>query len=99
MHSEVWKPLKLGGLALAAAFLPLSAIADEKKPEAIYDQMAIFSEVLAIVQDQYVEEVDTASLIEDALNGALSTLDPHSSYVPPVTLQNSGKPCAVNMAD
>ena len=85
MHSEVWKPLKLGGLALAAAFLPLSAIADEKKPEAIYDQMAIFSEVLAIVQDQYVEEVDTASLIEDALNGALSTLDPHSSYVPPVT--------------
>ena len=64
--------------------LPLSAIADEKKPDAIYDQMSIFGEVLALVQDQYVEEVDTASLIENALNGALHSLDPHSTYVPPV---------------
>jgi len=84
MRSEKWKPLKWGGLALAIA-LPLYAIADEKKPDPIYDQMAIFSEVLAIVQEQYVEDVETDSLIENALNGALSTLDPHSSYVAPVT--------------
>ncbi len=85
MRSEIWKPIKRGGLALALVTLPLSAIADEKDPDAIYDQMAIFTEVLAIVQDQYVEDVDTDSLIENALNGALSKLDPHSSYVAPVT--------------
>jgi len=56
----------------------------EKNPNGIYDQMDIFADVLAIVQDNYVEEVDSKSLIENALNGALSSLDPHSSYVPPV---------------
>jgi len=75
--------MKLSALALAAT-LPLSAIADEKKPQAIYDQMSVFADVLAIVQNEYVEEVDTASLIENALNGALHSLDPHSTYVPPV---------------
>jgi len=75
--------MKLSALALAAT-LPLSAIADEKSPQAIYDQMSVFADVLAIVQNEYVEEVDTASLIENALNGALHSLDPHSTYVPPV---------------
>jgi len=75
--------MKLSALALAAT-LPLSAIADEKNPQAIYDQMSVFADVLAIVQNEYVEEVDTASLIENALNGALHSLDPHSTYVPPV---------------
>ena len=84
MSPKIWNRLKWSGLALAAT-LPLSAIADDKKADPIFEKMAIFTEVLAIVQDQYVEEVDTDSLIENALNGALSTLDPHSSYVPPVS--------------
>lgn len=83
MRSTLWKSLKWSGFVLAAS-LPLSAIAVDKKPDAIYDQMSLFTEVLAIVQDQYVEEVDTESLIENALNGALHSLDPHSTYVPPV---------------
>ena len=83
MRRSVLKSLKWGALALAAT-LPLSAIADEKNPQAVYDQMSILAEAIAIVQSEYVEEVDTASLIENALNGALSSLDPHSSYVPPV---------------
>ena len=83
MRRPVWNPMKWGALTLAAT-LPLSAVADEKNPQAIYDELSVFAEVLAIVQDQYVEEVDTASLIENALNGALHSLDPHSTYVPPV---------------
>jgi len=83
MRRAFWNPMKLSALALAAT-LPLSAIADEKNPQAIYDQMSVFADVLAIVQNEYVEEVDTASLIENALNGALHSLDPHSTYVPPV---------------
>lgn len=75
--------MKWAGLAAAAA-LPLAAMADGAEKEPIYDQMELFAEVLSIVQDEYVEEVDTTSLIENALNGALQSLDPHSSYVPPV---------------
>lgn len=83
MRRFIWNPVKWGALALAAT-LPLSAIADEKNPQAVYDQMKVFADVLAIVQNEYVEDVDTASLIENALNGALHSLDPHSTYVPPV---------------
>ncbi len=83
MNLKSWTSLKWGGLALAVA-LPLYAIADDKKSEPVYDQMRIFGDVLALVQDSYVEDVDTASLIENALNGALHSLDPHSTYVPPV---------------
>jgi len=84
MHASLWKSLKWGGLTLAAT-LPLAAIAGDKKSEPIYGQMEIFAEVLAIVQDRYVEDVETDLLIENALNGALSKLDPHSAYVPPVS--------------
>lgn len=83
MRRSVWTPVKWSAFALVAT-LPLSAIADDKKPEAVYDQMQVFADVLAIVQNEYVEEVDTTSLIENALNGALHSLDPHSTYVPPV---------------
>ncbi|GGX61262.1 peptidase S41 [Litorimonas cladophorae] len=83
MRNKLWSGTKWAALAVAAT-LPLAAIADEKNPQAIYDELQIFSDVLAIVQNQYVEEVDSASLIENALNGALGSLDPHSSYVAPV---------------
>ena len=84
MRRSLWNMTKLGALALAAT-LPLSAIAVDKNPDAIYDQMNIFADVLALVQDEYVEDVEMESLIENALNGALHALDPHSTYVPPVT--------------
>ena len=83
MGRYVGKFTKLGALVLATT-LPLSAVADPKNPQAVFDQMQVFSDVLAIVQSEYVEEVDTASLIEHALNGALHSLDPYSTYVPPV---------------
>jgi len=83
MGRAVGKSIKFGALAIAAT-LPLFALADDKEPDAIYDQMQVFADVLSLVQSEYVEEVDTASLVENALNGALASLDPHSAYVPPV---------------
>ncbi len=90
MKSESWTHTKWVALALAAA-LPLAAIAGEKKPEAIYDEMQVFSDVLALVQNNYVEDVNTADLIDNALNGALNSLDPHSSYVAPVQFTEQRK--------
>jgi carboxyl-terminal processing protease len=90
MKSESWTQTKWVALALAAA-LPLAAIAGEKKPEAIYDEMQVFSDVLALVQNNYVEDVNTADLIDNALNGALNSLDPHSSYVAPVQFTEQRK--------
>ena len=48
-----------------------------------YEDLETFTNVLAIVQKNYVDEVDTKRLIEGAINGMLASLDPHSAYLTP----------------
>jgi len=48
-----------------------------------YRQLEIFSRVLNLIQHHYVEEVDPKTLVEGAIDGMLTTLDPHSSYLEP----------------
>ena len=49
----------------------------------IYDSLKTFSDVLNLVQTNFVDEVDTKKIIQDAIQGMVSRLDPHSSYMPP----------------
>ena len=46
-----------------------------------YEELAVFNNVLSIVEKNYVESVDDKKLIEGAVNGMLASLDPHSSYL------------------
>jgi carboxyl-terminal processing protease len=48
-----------------------------------YESIELFTDVLALVKRSYVEEVDTKKLVYGAINGMLSSLDPHSSFMPP----------------
>jgi len=48
-----------------------------------YESIELFTDVLKIVQKNYVDEVDTKKLVYGAINGMLSSLDPHSSFLPP----------------
>ncbi|PIE34143.1 peptidase S41 [candidate division KSB3 bacterium] len=48
-----------------------------------YEKLKIFSEVLYLIQTNYVEEVDVQEVIYGGINGMLKTLDPHSSFMPP----------------
>jgi carboxyl-terminal processing protease len=66
----------LGGGALAYA----SQTAFAPKAETFH-MLELFGDVLAIVQQQYVVPVDDKKLIEAALDGMLSSLDPHSNYL------------------
>ncbi|MEI6208819.1 MAG: S41 family peptidase [Desulfuromonadales bacterium] len=50
-----------------------------------YESIELFTDVMAIVKKSYVEDVDTKKLIYGAINGMLSSLDPHSSFMPPDT--------------
>ena len=52
-------------------------------PEATYQKLRIFTDVLDKVQQNYVEEVDTDKLIYGAIEGMLATLDPHSAFLSP----------------
>lgn len=46
------------------------------------EKLELFGQIFSVVRDNYVEDVEDKTLIEDALNGALLALDPHSIYVP-----------------
>ncbi len=52
-------------------------------PKESYEGLEVFTNILAIVQKNYVEEVPTKQLIEGAVNGMLAALDPHSAYLTP----------------
>ena len=47
-------------------------------------QLDLFSQVLYLVQNNYVEQPDNPKIIKGAIDGMLRTLDPHTLYLPPV---------------
>jgi carboxyl-terminal processing protease len=49
----------------------------------VYRQLNLFGDVFERIRADYVESPDDAKLIESAINGMLTSLDPHSSYLPP----------------
>jgi carboxyl-terminal processing protease len=53
----------------------------------LFEQLSKFKDVLSYAEKYYVEEVDTPKLVESAINGMLSSLDPHSVYIPASQLQ------------
>src|SRR5574341_1663655 len=50
---------------------------------ATYEQLRLFTEVLSIIQNQYVDELPAKDLIYSAVKGTLRGLDPHSSFLDP----------------
>jgi carboxyl-terminal processing protease len=54
----------------------------------LYQQLNLFGDVLERVRRDYVEPVDEKTLIENAINGMLASLDPHSSYMNPKTYKD-----------
>jgi len=59
-------------------------IADEaSSKKSTYEQLNLFGDIFERIRSQYVEPVDESKLIEAAINGMLTSLDPHSSYLPP----------------
>jgi carboxyl-terminal processing protease len=69
-----------GALATTQIAGPLLAQEAESK-SSVYEQLDLFGDIFERVRAQYVEEVDEKALIEAAINGMLTSLDPHSSYL------------------
>lgn len=75
---------KLILLALSLAFLTATfalASSGRKRKDDLFRQVGLFSDTLAIIEENYVEEVSPKDLIYGALRGILSTLDPHSQFL------------------
>src|SRR6056297_1226968 len=56
---------------------------DGSRSESVYEQLDLFGDIFERIRAQYVEEVDEKELIEAAIDGMLTSLDPHSSYLSP----------------
>jgi carboxyl-terminal processing protease len=56
---------------------------ESAKTSSVYEQLDLFGDIFERIRAQYVEEVDEAELIEAAIDGMLTSLDPHSSYLSP----------------
>ena len=69
--------------AFSALFLiaPLTTKAQSNNEET-YRQLTLFGDVFQRVREDYVEEVSDQDLVEAAINGMLTSLDPHSAYLP-----------------
>ena len=77
----------LGGTAagvIATTQIAGPLLAQESAKSAnVYEQLDLFGDIFERIRAQYVEEVDPGELIEAAIDGMLTSLDPHSSYLSP----------------
>jgi carboxyl-terminal processing protease len=81
-HSRGWKGLVIAGTLVLLVFTGgvqrgITAVEDT------YEQLKVFTEILSLVQSNYVEEVSSRDLIYGAVKGMLDTLDPHSAFMTP----------------
>ena len=73
-----------GALALLVAGMAASPVVNPAASETgAYSELRAFSEVLSLVEENYVNKVDAKKLIRGAIRGMLRTLDPHTTYLNP----------------
>ncbi len=73
----------LAGVIGLSAFVWNADSSPENGHADTYQQLDLFAEILARVQTEYVADVDEAEVMEASIDGMLTSLDPHSSYLNP----------------
>ena len=74
-------PFLSGIIVTGVLAVPALTIAESKSKDDVYRQLGLFGDIFQRVREGYVDEVDDKKLIEAAINGMLTSLDPHSSYL------------------
>ncbi len=71
-------------LVVLCCILPFTLHAEDiNEQQQTYKDLETFANVLTLLQQHYVDRIDTNAVMIGAINGMLSSLDPHSSYLPP----------------
>ena len=58
---------------------------EEQNQKNAYEKLKVFSEILSLIESNYVEPTENDSMIEGAIRGMVKSLDPHTSYMPPAS--------------
>ena len=80
------RKLSIACLSLVLGILPVQAQDRDAAPLPL-NELRTFTEVLERIRTSYVEPVDDATLLENAIRGMLEGLDPHSAYLEPEAFQ------------
>ena len=70
-------------IIITIILLNIFNIAYSKNIDKLYEKIDLLGEVLEKVQDEYVDEIDQAEVMDFAINGILQSLDPYSAYMNP----------------
>ena len=73
--------IKLVKVIFVLSFLTTNLYSNTDKE--LYKKIDLFGEVLDKIRKEYVDEIDQSEMIDSAINGALQSLDPYSSYMSP----------------
>lgn len=71
----------LGMVAGVAVSMQFSALAQKGSTPLPLEELRTLSEVFSLIKSDYVEQVDDKKLLQDAIAGMVSSLDPHSTYL------------------
>ncbi|HEY0927625.1 S41 family peptidase [Brevundimonas sp.] len=77
------KLLMIGAAAATVVGLGAATAAGQTPRNEAFRMISLFGDVLGIVEQAYVVPVDDKKLVEAALQGMMTALDPHSNYLPP----------------
>jgi len=77
--------LVLVSLAVFTIYSTVFSSADRKRNDDLFRQVSLFSDTLAIIQNEYVDSAKPRDLIYGALKGMLFSLDPYSQFMDPET--------------
>ena len=83
-RTKIWVILALAAVVWTAGSAVLGATGSDET----YQGLKLFTDVLEIVTQKYVDEVDTGDLIQKAIQGMVHSLDPHSSLLPPEAFED-----------
>ena len=73
----------ISGALITTQFTEPSIAQETKRVKSTYENLDLFGDIFERIRSSYVEEIDEEKLIESAISGMLSSLDPHSSYMAP----------------
>jgi carboxyl-terminal processing protease len=79
----ILRPVRSLILTVALLLLIPAGSGNCSETENTYKNLEIFSSILSLIQQNYVEKVESREVIEGAIKGMLLSLDPHSSYLKP----------------
>ena len=76
----------ISGALITTQFTEPLIAQETKRVKSTYENLDLFGDIFERIRSSYVEEIDEEKLIENAISGMLSSLDPHSSYMAPEDL-------------